>query len=109
MEKIIQTISKRRKEKGFTYENIAFELDISPGAYRKIEIGETKLTIDRLFKISKILELPIIDLLLLHSDFIDRNVKNESPFNDKDFLIQLVKSKDEHILLLKELLNLKNN
>lgn len=107
MEKIIQKIVKSRKQKGFTYENMAFELEISSAAYRKIEISETKLTVERLIKISKILELPIIDLLLLHTDFIDMDIRNESSLNDKDFLLELVKSKDEQILLLKELLNLK--
>ena len=55
--KIIKKIAEIRVKRGYSYENIADELSITPAAYRKIEIGETKLTVERLFQISEILIL----------------------------------------------------
>lgn len=67
MEKIIKKINEIRNRKGFSYENMAHDLDISVSAYRKIETGETKLSVERLVDISKILETPINEIL--ESDF----------------------------------------
>ncbi len=39
------------------------EQDITPQAYDKIEKGQTKLTVDRLFKIAEILEKSIVEIL----------------------------------------------
>ena len=55
MNEIIDRISRYRYNKGLSYENMAEELNISPSAYRKIEAKETKLTVERLFKIAEIL------------------------------------------------------
>ncbi|MDR6544580.1 transcriptional regulator with XRE-family HTH domain [Chryseobacterium rhizosphaerae] len=63
MEKIIKKIAEIRARKGFSYENMAHDLDLSTSAYRKIETGETKLTVERLVDISKILETPLNDFL----------------------------------------------
>ena len=52
LEKIIEKITQYRNRKGYTYENMAHDLHITPAAYRKIETGETKLTVERLFKIA---------------------------------------------------------
>lgn len=38
IEKVIERIAQQRNKKGFTYENMADELDITPAAYRKIQI-----------------------------------------------------------------------
>lgn len=46
---------------------MAHDLDLSASAYRKIETGETKLTVERLVDISKILETPLNDLLEVDS------------------------------------------
>ena len=65
LEKIIEKITQYRNRKGYTYENMAHDLHITPAAYRKIETGETKLTVERLFKIADILESPFTDFALL--------------------------------------------
>ena len=39
MEKIIEKIAQYRNKKGYTYENMADELELTPAAYRKIETG----------------------------------------------------------------------
>jgi transcriptional regulator with XRE-family HTH domain len=63
MKDILQKIKDIRTSKGFSYENMADELEISTSAYRKIENNETKLTVERLFQISKILKTPVNDIL----------------------------------------------
>lgn len=67
MEKIINKITEIRNRKGFSYENMAHDLDLSVSAYRKIETGETKLSVERLVDISKILETSIADLMEIDS------------------------------------------
>ena len=59
MEKVLEKLKEARKEKGFSHENMAMELGISQGAYTNIENSESKLTVERLLKISQILEKPV--------------------------------------------------
>ncbi len=53
MEKIINKIREIRKDRGYSHEYMAHLLDISQVAYSKIEKNETKLTVERLFKIAE--------------------------------------------------------
>lgn len=46
---------------------MAHDLDLSISAYRKIETGETKLTVERLVDICKILETPLDEFLEVNS------------------------------------------
>ncbi len=48
MENILENIKTIRKQKGYSHEYIAHELDISQVAYSKLEKNETKLTVERL-------------------------------------------------------------
>lgn len=48
-------IRKVREHKGYTQDYLAAKLKISQNAYSKLELGYSKLTVDRLFKISSIL------------------------------------------------------
>ena len=70
MEEVLSRIKEYRKKKGLSYENMAFELNTSPAAYRKIELNQTKLTVDRLFQIAQILEAKVEDLLDIKADKI---------------------------------------
>ncbi len=63
MEEVSKKIKDFRKKKGFSYENMAQELNMSTAAYRKIEMNITKLTVERLFNIAEILETTIGELL----------------------------------------------
>lgn len=87
MEKIIKKIAEIRSKKGFSYENMAHDLDLSTSAYRKIETGETKLTVERLVDISKILETPLNELLDTDSqkNFNQENNDNASGFQGFDY------------------------
>lgn len=119
MEKIIEKISQLRNRKGFTYENMADELELTPAAYRKIETGETKLSVERLFRISNILETSVNEFLEL--DGISQNQNNYHNENvyqqkiehfyqeNKDITEQLIRAKDQLIeILQKEIEYLKN-
>jgi len=65
MESVVKNIEKIRKEKGYSHEYMALKLGISQASYTKLEKNITKLTVDRLFKISKILDNSIYKLLEL--------------------------------------------
>ena len=112
IEHVIEKIIQGRNRKRYTYENMAVELDITTAAYRKIETGETKLTLERLFRISNILGIPIGDFLE-----VERNVNqqvnhgNSNIYNqnidhfyqeNREITEQLIKSKDELIAQLKQ-------
>ncbi|NCI51978.1 helix-turn-helix domain-containing protein [Sediminibacterium roseum] len=60
MKKLIGTrIRKLRESKDLTQENIASELDITAGAYAKIERGETDPSITRIKQIADILKVDV--------------------------------------------------
>ncbi|OAE91992.1 helix-turn-helix transcriptional regulator [Flavobacterium psychrophilum] len=63
METVVNKIKEFRKKKGYSHEYMAHELDISQVAYSKIEKSETKLSVDRLYKIAEILETAVEDFL----------------------------------------------
>lgn len=112
MEKIIEKITQYRNRKGYTYENMADELNLTPAAYRKIETGETRLSVERLFQISNILETPVNEFLNF-----DQNVHQQVNYGgqnyyqetiehfyqeNKEITEQLVKAKDQLIEVLQK-------
>ena len=60
---IAANIRNKREFKNYTQEYLAFKLKISQNAYSKIELGYTKITVERLFQIAEILELDVADLI----------------------------------------------
>lgn len=111
---VIENIRKIRSEKGISHEAMAFDLGISQTAYTKIEKNETKLTVERLYKIADILETKVADLLglevqkIYQQEFKDQS-NNYQEFQNlyqknEDIYQELLKAKDEQILLLKEML-----
>ena len=75
MEKIINKIKEIRKDKGYSHEYMAHLLEISQVAYSKIEKNETKLTVERLYKIAEILETKIEDVLDIKADKVYKQDK----------------------------------
>ena len=63
MKKIIDKIKEIRTDKGYSHEYMALELDISQVAYSKLEKLDTKLSVERLYKIAEILEVKVGDIL----------------------------------------------
>ena len=112
MEEVINRIKKIRKEKGISHEAMAFDLGISQVAYSKIEKNETKLTLERLYKIADILESKISDILgfetqkIYQHEFKDNSQNYQEIQNlhieNKEVYEKLIHSKDEQIKLLKE-------
>ena len=63
LEDILKKIKAIRKQKGYSHEYVANELEISQVAYSKLEKNETKLTVERLYKLAGIFEVTIGELL----------------------------------------------
>lgn len=78
MEKVITKIRDIRKDKGFSHEYMAHMLDISQVAYSKIEKQETKLTVERLFKIAEILEVKVGEILDIQPNNQFNQINRES-------------------------------
>ena len=114
IEQVINKIVSIRAKNGYTLENMAHELDITPAAYRKIETGETKLTVERLFCIAEILKAPLSDFLEIGDVFQQTNNDNATGcyqqkianfyHENKEVYEKLLKSKDEQISLLKSIM-----
>lgn len=78
MERVLEKIKDIRKQKGYSHEYIAHELDISQVAYSKLEKNETKLTVERLYKLAEILETSVGDLLNEHQNTEFHQVNRDS-------------------------------
>jgi transcriptional regulator with XRE-family HTH domain len=64
-------IRKIREFKNYTQDYLAAKLGISQNAYSKIELGYSKLTLERLFQISSILEVEVVELISFdHTDLV---------------------------------------
>lgn len=74
-----QQLQLLRLEKNLTQEQMSEKLNLSTSAYCKIEYGETDLTLTRLDKIAKILNMSTLDLF----SRIDKSIKSHS-HNDND-------------------------
>jgi transcriptional regulator with XRE-family HTH domain len=83
---------------------MAHELNISQVAYSKIEKSETKLSLDRLFKIAEILETPVENLLEINPNTIYNQTNNDNSVGHQEVgqLYQDNKEKSEKIEQLYE-------
>jgi len=114
IENVIKKITSVRLKKGFSFENMATELSITPAAYRKIETGETKLTVERLFKIAEIFDISLLELLEIEKELFHQvNNENSTGYQqkiehfyqeNKEVYEKLLQSKDAQIALLKQML-----
>lgn len=68
---VAANIRKIREYRNYTQEYLAAKLRISQNAYSKIELGYTKITLERLFQIAHILEVNLVELINTdHTDVI---------------------------------------
>ena len=81
---ILNRIKETRKKRGFSYETMAHEMNTSTAAYRKIEMNQTKLTLERLYQISQILETKLEDLLDLNTDKLYKQEIRENGIGCQD-------------------------
>lgn len=123
MESVIEKIKKTRNSKGYSHEYMGFALDLSPSAYTKIERMDTKLTVERLYKIAEILETDVGELIDQPHKTYNQNIsENSFGYQDietlhsenKETIQKLLDAKDnlinqqkEELLFLKELINRK--
>ena len=63
MHTIIKRIKKERLRAGLTQKDMADHLNLSQSAYAKIETGQTRIDIERLFEICRIISLRPMDLI----------------------------------------------
>ncbi len=78
-ELVARRIMEARERKRLYQKDMAAALDISVNAYNCIENGKTKITINVLYKIAEILEVPVSRLL---------DIKEENtPSNNNSFII----------------------
>jgi len=60
---IVQAIRRRRAELGYSQEYMAAKMKMGQNCYSKIELGNSKLTVDRLMDICQLLDLQAGELL----------------------------------------------
>ncbi|MCE7065686.1 helix-turn-helix domain-containing protein [Dyadobacter sp. CY326] len=69
---VAHNIRKIREFRNYTQEYLAMKLGISQNAYSKIELGYTRLTLERLIQIAQILGVDIVDLINENSEDLVR-------------------------------------
>ena len=112
VEKILKKIRETRKLKGLSHESMAFELDMSPSAYNKLERSETTLSLERLLKIRQILDLPYSDLFEIKTgDTFNQDLKDNAVGyvkhlyqENKEVTQKLIETQQSEIQFLRELL-----
>lgn len=102
-------IRKLREQKGYSQEYMAYELGINQASYAIIENNTTRLSVERLFHISQVLQINIVQLLSAENQFstsLPADYTPEHPLVSK--LIECyedrLREKEERIRLLTALL-----
>ena len=57
------SIRTLREKQGYSQLYVATKLNVSQNAYSKVELGQTKITLDTLLALAEILNLQVLDLL----------------------------------------------
>ncbi len=78
MSEVIENIKNIRRSKGISQESIAYDLGIDYSTYGKIERGQISLTVDRLEKVAKILQVSVEEIYKW-----DKKTANKDPENEK--------------------------
>ncbi len=71
-------IRKIREYRDYTQDYLAAKLKISQNAYSKIELGYSKLTIERLFQISAILDIDVTQVLTMEQSELIKSISSDS-------------------------------
>ena len=70
LKNVADNIKKARLYRNYSQDYLALKLSISQNAYSKIELGYTRVTMERLFVIAEVLEIDIARLLSQQSDYL---------------------------------------
>lgn len=99
METLKERLTRLRLKNKLTQLDVATELGINNSAYGKIESGATALTVDRLIKLSKILNTSIDEILGL-----DKKQVSESEKRKKVVFLPIEIDDNEYDLLTSKIL-----
>lgn len=109
MKEAVENIKKFRELKNITREELADRLEMSLSGYSKLERGEVELTVNKLYRISEILEVSVSQILNFDAsqifnvkDYGVANVDIKSQTNNytdhyKDKYIQLLEAEIERL------------
>jgi transcriptional regulator with XRE-family HTH domain len=103
MEHIGEKIRKIRTLKGISQEYLATLCGISQNSLSKIELGSTKLSIERLNQIADIFEMTPNEILAFDDKLI---FNNNNTLHDQSKLINVSYGQEELILVYKEQIRL---
>lgn len=95
IEKIGKRILVLRKKKGLSREELAFRIGVCPQQLFKYEIGENRITVDRLILVALALELKIINFFPV--DDVGEKIGLPTLTNNEDYKLL------EHLAKLKKL------
>ncbi len=105
MKQAIDNIKKFRELKNLTRDEVAEKLEMSVSGYSKLERGEVELTINKLYKISEILEVDVSQILNFDASQVF-NISNNQTINGVEVKEQHNNYndlyKDKYIKLLEE-------
>jgi transcriptional regulator with XRE-family HTH domain len=107
MKKQAERLRLIRVSKGMSQENVAKSLDITVGAYSKIERGVTKLSLNRLGDLAKIFDIDLNDFIRYlngESESLDR--KLNIPGGTTTNTYGTNPSSDAEVALLRKIINL---
>ena len=113
MNKIGFNIRKHRERKGFSQDNMANVLNISQASYARLENEDTKITVERLYKIADILEKNIVDFFDTDKLKVETQNNYDSSYGivqnlhieNKEMYEKLLIAKDEQIAILNTVLD----
>lgn len=77
MYEITSIIKQLRKKKGLTQKTMAERLHMARSTYSKIESGNTALNYERLVNISKVLNVPLTEIIIENGDSIFKSIAEE--------------------------------
>ena len=69
VKKVAANIRNARLYRNYSQDYLAMKLKISQNAYSKIELGYTRVTMQRLFVIAEVLDIDVAELLSQKPDY----------------------------------------
>ncbi|MGY3052483.1 transcriptional regulator with XRE-family HTH domain [Pedobacter sp. UYEF25] len=83
---LISNIRKIREYRNYTQDYLASKLSISQNAYSKIELGYSNITLNRLFEITQILEVDLVDFICSDGEEMIQLKNRNEEFKPTDIL-----------------------
>lgn len=105
--KIGDRLKRIREFKGMRQESVAQELGLSTSGYGKIERGESSLSLDRLEKIARALDVSALDILK-YDDSIVFNINTMNSSAPNGIVHNYALNEDERNMLVEQIKTLHN-